>query len=82
MYTTIERIRTLSGFDNSSNITDENIKSKIIIASGMVDSAIGYLYSLPLSYRYQNTLTFSGTATTGTMNITINGTDYPLSVTA
>lgn len=82
MYTTIERIRTLSGFDNSSNITDENIKSKIIIASGMVDSAIGYLYSLPLSYRYQNTLTFSGTATTGSMNITINGTDYPLSVTA
>lgn len=82
MYTTIERIRTLSGFDDSSNITDENIKSKIIIASGMVDSAIGYLYSLPLSYRYQNTLTFSGTATTGTMNITINGTDYPLSVTA
>lgn len=82
MYTTIERIRTLSGFDNSSNIPDENIKSKIIIASGMVDSAIGYLYSLPLSYRYQNTLTFSGTATTGSMNITINGTDYPLSVTA
>lgn len=80
MYTTITRVRTLSGFDDTSNITDENIKSKIIIATGMVDSSIGYIYSLPISYRYQNTLDFSGTPTNGTMNIAINGVNYPLTV--
>lgn len=82
MYTTIARVRTLSGFDDTSNITDENIKSKIIIATGMVDSSIGDIYSLPIAYRYQNTLDFSGTATTGSMDITINGVAYSLSVTS
>ena len=72
MYTTLDRVRTLSGFDDTTNITDENIKGKIIIASGMIDSAIGYLYSLPLGYRYQNSLTFSGTASTGSLVIAIN----------
>lgn len=82
MYTTITRVRTLSGFDDTTNITDENIKSKIIIATGMVDSSIGYIYSLPIAYRYQNTLDFSGTATKGSMDITINGVAYSLSVTS
>lgn len=82
MYTTIARVRTLSGFDDTSNITDENIKSKIIIATGMVDSSIGDIYSLPIAYRYQNTIDFSGTATTGSMDITINGIAYSLSVTS
>jgi len=80
MYTNITRVRTLSGFDDTTNITDENIKSKIIIASGMVDSAIGYVYSLPIDYRYQNTLTFSGTPSTGSLVIAINGVNYTVPV--
>ncbi len=60
MYTSIQRVRTLSGFDDTTNITDENIKSKIDIASSMVDGAIGYIYSLPVAYRYQSTLEFTG----------------------
>lgn len=79
MYTNIARVRTLSGFDDTTNITDENIKSKIIIASGMVDSAIGDVYSLPIDYRYQNTLTFTGTASnTFTLNFVINGVTYSI----
>ena len=61
MYTTVNRVRTLSGFDDITQITDENIKSKILIATSEMNSAIGYRYSLPVSYRYANKLTFSGT---------------------
>lgn len=63
MYTTIPRVRTLSGFDDTTNITDENIAGKIRIASGMVDSAVGYIYTLPLPYHYVNTITFTGKGT-------------------
>lgn len=67
----------MSWLDDSTNISDENIKSKIIIASSMIDSAVSNRYSLPLSYHYQNTITFSWTWTnTGTMAIVINGTTY------
>lgn len=83
MYTTIERVRTLSGFDDTTNITDENVKSKIITATGEMNSAIGYRYSLPVLYRYQNKLTFSGTGSgSGTLAIIINGTTYNVSVAA
>ena len=81
MFTTIDRVRTLSGFDDEEQITNENIKSKIIIASGMIDSAIWYVYTLPISYRYQNTLTFSWTASTGSLVIAINGVNYTVAVT-
>lgn len=60
MYTSISRIRTLSGFDDTTNITDENIKSKIQTASSMIDGALGYIYSLPIAYRYQNNIEFVG----------------------
>lgn len=82
MYTTITRVRTLSWLDDSTNIPDENIKSKIIIASWMVDSAIGYVYSIPVAYRFYNSVTFSWTATSSwTLTIIINGVTYNASVT-
>lgn len=72
-------MRTLSGLSDETNIIDENIKSKIIIATGMINSAIWYIYSLPLSYRYQNTITFSGTASnTYSLNFVINWTTYTI----
>lgn len=80
MYTSIDRVRTLSGFDDTTNITDENVKSKIVVASGMIDSAVGYKYTLPLDYHYQNTLTFSGTPSTGTLPVVVNGVTYNVSV--
>ncbi len=81
MYTNITRVRTLSGFDNTTNITDENIKSKIIIASWMIDSAIWYVYSLPLAYRYNNTLQFIWSATSWwTLDIVINWVTYNITV--
>ncbi len=81
MYTSIDRIRTLTGFDDTTNISNELIKSKIIIAKWMIDSAIWYVYSLPIRYHYDNTLIFSGTATSsGTLGIIINATTYNISV--
>ncbi len=44
-------------------MVDEIIAGKIRIAGAMIDSAIGYNYTLPLPYRYGNTLTFSGDST-------------------
>lgn len=82
MYTSIDRVRTLSGFDDQTNITNENIKSKILIASGYIDSAIGYIYTLPVRYHYDNTMLFSGTtSSSGTLAIVINGTTYNVTVT-
>jgi len=81
MYTTIEKVRELSGFDDTVNITDTVVRGKIITASSMFDSAIRGRYSLPLFYHRSNTLTFSGTATgNATMTIVINGVDYNLSI--
>lgn len=81
MYTTIETVRTMSGLDDELNITDPNIKSKILRANAMVDSAIGCIYELPISYRYQNTLTFAWAWTwSDTMAIVINGTTYNVAI--
>lgn len=83
MYTNISRVRTLSGFDDTTNIEDRDIASKITIASGMVDSAIGYNYTLPLAYHYTNTIEFTGQGTgSGTMAVIINGTTYNVAVTS
>lgn len=83
MYTTISRVRTLSGFDDTSNISDENIKSKIIVAGWYIDSAIWYVYSLPVAFHYQNTLTFTTTATSwGTLAIVVNWVTYNVTVTS
>lgn len=83
MYTSIDRVRTLSGLDDSSNISNEIVKSKIQIASGYVDSAIGDVYALPLSYHYSNSLVFTNTATSSwTLSIVINWTTYFVSISS
>lgn len=62
---------------------DDKIAGKIRIASGMIDSAIGYNYTLPLPYHYGNTIIFSGDSTgSGTMAVVINGTTFNISIVA
>lgn len=81
MYTSLDRVRTLSGFDDQSNISNELIKSKILIASWYIDSAIWYVYSLPIRYHYYNTLILSGTANaSGNLDIVINGVTYTVAI--
>lgn len=81
MYTSVKRVRTLSGLDDPTNIPDDNVRSKIVIAGGFIDSAVGYLYSLPLAYHYQNALIFGGTATSGgTLSIAVNAVAYDVAV--
>lgn len=83
MYTSITRVRTLTGFTDTTNMPNSTVAGKIRIASAMIDSAIGYNYSLPLPYRYGNTLTFSAaTVSTGTMAIVVNGTTYNITIEA
>lgn len=80
--TSVARVREVSGFDNTTNITDAMILGKIIIAQSKVISAVGRRYALPLKYRRMNTLVFSGTGSgSGTLAITINGVVYNVAVT-
>ena len=81
MYTTIDTVRTMSWLGDEVNITDPNIKDKILRACSMVDSAIWCIYTLPINFRYQNTLTFAWAGTwSWTMTITVNWVDYPISI--
>lgn len=81
MITTIEKVRELSGFDNSTNITDAVVRGKILTAEGMVESAVGARYALPIPYHKSNTLTFGGAGSgSGTMAIVINGTTYNITI--
>jgi len=48
----------------------------------MVDSALGYVYSLPIAFHYENSIVFSGVATSsGTIAIVINAVTYNITVT-
>ncbi len=83
MYTTIKTVRTMSWLDDEVNITDPNVKSKILRACSLVDSAIWCIYLLPIKYRYQNTITFSWATTwSWTMAILINWTTYNVTITS
>jgi len=81
MYTTQQKVRDLSGLYDTVNIPPATIRGKITIASSMVDGAICRKYLLPLAYRRQNMITFSG-AGLGAANLTatINGTDYTIPI--
>ena len=82
MYTTVAKVRELSGFDDSTLISDSIVKGKIASAEGMFDSAISSVYSLPLKYHRQNTITFAGTGSgSGTMSIVVNGVTYNIAIT-
>jgi len=81
MMTTIEKARELSGFDNSTNVTDAVVNGKIITAESMVNAAIGKRYSLPIKFHRACSITLTGTGSgSGTLTITINGTGYDVSI--
>lgn len=83
MYTSIPRVRTLTGFTDTADYPDALITSKIKIASGMVDSAVGYNYALPLPYHFSNTLAFKGRATgSDSLVVVINSVNYTISLVA
>ena len=80
-YTTIERVREISWFDNITNIPDALVSVKMEYAKSLIDSFISTTYSLPIASHKTNTITFSWTATgAGTMVITINSVNYNVSI--
>lgn len=83
MFTTVSRVREVSGIDDSTNVTDDTVRGKIHTAMGEVRAAVGQRYSLPIPYHYDNYITFGGTGT-GSDNMTINigGTNYTFAVTS
>lgn len=80
-YTTIAKVRELSGFDNSTNIGDSVVSGKIATAESMVASAVGHRYALPIPFHRSITLTFSGTGNgAGNMVVVVNGTNYTVTI--
>lgn len=81
MFTTIAKVREISGFDDSAKISDDIVRGKILTAESMLNSAVGSRYALPIPYHRQNTLTFGGAGTgSGTMAIVVNGTTYNVAI--
>lgn len=81
MYTTIKTVRDMSGFDDEVNIIDSLVKSKILRASSMINSAIWNIYTLPIKFRYENTITFSWSTTwSWIIAVVINWTTYNVSI--
>lgn len=80
-YTTIEKVRQISGFDDTTKITDEYVESKICDAAGIVDSSISTYYQTPVQGHIQNCIEFSGDATEDIqMDITVNSVTYSFDV--
>jgi phage tail sheath gpL-like len=83
MMTTEAKVRELSGFDDTTNITSATVLGKISIAESMVNSAVGRRYALPIAFHRSNTLTFDGTGSgSGTMTIVVNGTNYDITISS
>lgn len=83
MYTTINYVRRVSGLQDDTNIIDTTVQAKIDAAAGMFDSAICNRYTLPMAFHRQNKITFSGTGSdSGTMTVTINGSNYTIAITS
>lgn len=81
-FTTIDQVRQSSGLRNASRIPPELIAQKITESDALVRSAIAQKYILPIAYHRACELTFSGTGSgTGTLNIVVNGTTYPIAIT-
>lgn len=77
MYTTIEAVRKYTNFLTASKISDVTVRDEIMRATARVNSVAGRVYILPLPYRKQSSVTFSGTGTgTGTLAIVVNGVTY------
>lgn len=81
MYTSIEKVRLLSGFNNTTRIPNTVIIGKIRTAEGAVNGAIAKRYVLPIPYHRQVTITFAGTGSgTATMSVVVNGVTYSISI--
>ena len=81
-YTTIDQVRQSSGLRNASRIPPDLIYQKITESDQLVRSAIAQKYILPIAYHRQVELTFGGTVSgSGTLNIVVNGTTYPITIT-
>lgn len=77
LYTTIKKVRGISGFQDSANINDATVKGKIIMATGMVNGALVRKYVLPLPYHRVASIHFSGVGTgPGDIKIIVNGHEY------
>lgn len=82
MFSTVSLVRDISGFQDATKVVNALIESKISTADGMIRGALAYRYQLPLIYRKQGVLTFSGTGTgIDDMDIVINGTTYTIGIT-
>ena len=80
-YTNVSKVREISGFDDTTLVSDVIVKGKISSAEGMFDSAVASIYTLPFAYHQQNTLTFSGTGDgSGTMGIVVNDETYSITI--
>ena len=80
-YTSIAKVREYSGFADSTLVSDAFIDRQIARAESIIQGNIGSVYTLPLAYFWQNTITFSGAGTgAGTMTITINGISYAITI--
>lgn len=83
MYTTVQKVREFSGFDDPSKISASVIAGKIAMADARINGALKSIYTLPLPYHRENTITFSGAgAGSGTLTITINSTNYDVAITS
>ena len=81
-YTTPTKVREDAGFVGNTNITDAQIASIIDLMESEIDSYISHVYQLPLPIFYRNEIVFSGAGTgSGTLTITIDSTDFAISVT-
>lgn len=82
MYSSVAIVREISGFSNTTKISNGMIRRFIALADSMIDGAIAYRYTMPMVHRKEGILTFSGTGSgTGSFVVTINGTAYTMSVT-
>jgi len=77
MYTTVAKVRAVSGFVGNSNVADSFISSLILRAESYIKSFISDAYALPIGKYYTQTIVFTGTGSgSSTMTITIDGANY------
>lgn len=82
LYCSVDQVRISSGLKNANRIPAENVFKAIVEACTLVNSALVNKYILPIPYHRECDLTFSGTGdSSGTLNITVNGTVYPIAIT-
>ncbi len=81
MYTSISKVRILSGFTNTTRMPNSVVLGKIRAAESIMDGAIAKRYVLPIPYHRQNVIRFAGAGTgSGTMAIVINAVTYNITI--